>query len=245
MSINSDSAVPLYIQIKAYILKCIDEGVFPENSRIPSERQLAEQFDVSRLTVTKALNELALEGVLQARVGRGTFVRARKIDQQLNTLTGFTQDMAQRGQTAKSRVLQATIAEASHEVATALHLAEGAAVVFLERLRLADDEPIAIERASLPADRFPDILTRHNFQQESLYAVLQQEYACRMTSAYQRLNARLPNLDEQKHLKIAENVPILDITRTTYDGAEMALEYVRAIYRGDRYTFTAVLQYGD
>jgi GntR family transcriptional regulator len=100
-----DSPVPLYVQIKDYLRLNIQNGVFAVNERIPSERKLAEQFDVNRLTVSKALSELAQEGLIYSRVGKGTYVSPARIDQALQSLASFTEDMSSRGKKASSRVL--------------------------------------------------------------------------------------------------------------------------------------------
>ncbi len=237
-----DSPVPLYIQIKDYIRLNIQNGIFATNERIPSERQLADQFSVNRLTVSKALNELAQEGLIYSRVGKGTYVSPAKIDQALQSLTSFTEDMSKRGKRAASRVLHSAIEPASGEVAKELSILPGAEVVVLHRLRLADDQLIALERSHIIYALCPNILERHDFSRESLYQVLHDEYNLHMTFAQQTIEALVASEAEQDILEADPCTPILSITRVTFDDSEHPIEYVRSSYRGDRYKFRTVLR---
>jgi GntR family transcriptional regulator len=237
-----DSPVPLYIQIKDYIRLNIQNGLFATNERIPSERQLADQFSVNRLTVSKALNELAQEGLIYSRVGKGTYVSPAKIDQALQSLTSFTEDMSKRGKRAASRVLRAAVEPASEDVAKELSILPGAEVVALHRLRLADGQLIALERSHITYALCPNILERHDFSGESLYQVLREDYHLHMTYAQQTIEAHVASEAEMAVLEAGPCTPILSITRVTFDEAEHPIEYVRSSYRGDRYKFRTVLR---
>lgn len=236
------SQKPLYEQIKDYILLNIQSGMFQPDTRIPSERELSEQFSVSRMTVTKALADLTHAGVLYARVGKGTFVSPGRIDQQLEALTSFTEDMSRRGQQASSRVLMAREGQATEEVARYLGGPPGLPVVILQRVRLADEEPIALETCTLNAALCPRILERHDFARESLYGVLRGEYGIPMRYAEQTLEARAATESEARALEINPGSPILSILRVTYADEARPVELVRSAYRGDRYKFYAVLR---
>ena len=110
--LNANSAKPLYEQIKEYILQNVENGNFEPDTRIPSERELSKRFGVSRVTAGKAVKELVQAGVLYVRIGKGTFIHPKRFDQQIETLTSFTEEMAMRGQQATSRVLHAGIESA-------------------------------------------------------------------------------------------------------------------------------------
>jgi GntR family transcriptional regulator len=240
-----DSPVPLYVQVKEYVRLNIQNGVFAVNERIPSERQLAEQFGVNRLTVSKALNELAQEGLVYSQIGKGTYVSPAKIDQTLQSLTSFTEDMSSRGKAASSRVLCARVEPANEEVAKALSILRGAEVVVLHRVRLADGLPVALERSHIIYALCPGILDGHDFSRESLYRVLHDEYDLRLTHAHQTIEAVSAGDDERDALQTDADTPILSITRVTFDDSEQPIEYVRSSYRGDRYKFYTVLQHGQ
>jgi GntR family transcriptional regulator len=237
-----DSPIPLYVQIKDYIRLNIQNGIYRVNEKIPSERQFAEQFGVNRLTVSKALKELAQEGLLYSQVGKGTYVAPAKIDQALQTLTSFTQDMIGRGKHASSRVLYASIDPASGEIAKALSILRGAEVVVLYRVRLADGQVIALEKSHIIYALCPNILDHHDFSRESLYQVLRTEYDLQMTYAHQTIEAQIASEDELALLDAEPCTPILSITRVTHDVNDQPIEYVRSSYRGDRYKFYTVLR---
>ncbi len=125
-SLDRHSATPLYLQLKRLLEREIAAGALPPHSRVPSERELSEQFAISRMTVRQALTELIQEGRLYTSAGKGTFVAEPKIRQNLQSLTGFTEDMRQRGLTPRTRVLARQIVAATPSIAQSLRLAEGA-----------------------------------------------------------------------------------------------------------------------
>lgn len=236
------SPVPLYEQIKEYIRRNIQAGVYVVNARIPSERQLAEQFGVNRLTASKAINALIQEGALYTRVGKGTFVAPAKIDQALRSLTSFTQDMSNRGKTPASRVLYASVEPADDVIARALEVLPGTAIAVLQRVRLADDQPIALEKSHLVHALCPAILEQHDFNRESLYRVLREVYGLCLTYAHQTIEAAIAMHEEREALGADLGTPMLRITRITHDDRNRPVEYVCSAYRGDRYKFFTVLQ---
>src|SRR5690554_3980081 len=146
MTLDRDSTVPLYIQLKEHLRTQIEQGHYAAGARIPSERELAQAFHVSRMTARQALQLLATDGFIASRVGKGTFVLKPRIDQELLLLTSFTEDIRQRGMVPHSRVIVAAIEPADQEVAKKLQISEGTDVVFLSRVRMADEEPIAWEK---------------------------------------------------------------------------------------------------
>jgi GntR family transcriptional regulator len=191
MPLQRQSPDPLYIQVKEVMLDEIISGQYRPHDRLPSERELSTRFDVSRMTVRQALLDLVRDGAIYARVGKGTFVAAPKIDQQLRTLTSFSQDVRSRGGEPTSRVLEARETVASPEVAAALRLATGAPVLVLSRLRLADGVPLAIETTNLPLALCPDLFHDHNFAVESLYQVLRSDYGIEPAQGEQVIEAGL------------------------------------------------------
>jgi len=240
--VNHDSYTPKYVQIKEYILQSIQSGAYPHNSRIPSTRTLADQFEVNRLTVTKAIDELVQEGWLATSVGKGTFVAPAKIDQELLSLTSFTEDVRARGQKPSSLTLLALTQPVDRETASLLQLPTGAEVHILSRVRLADNKPIAIETSTLNAAVCPRLLEKHDFSKTSLYEVLWKDYGLTMAYAHQTLEAREPTSSECEALHITAHMPVLAVTRITYSGSDQPVEYVRSAYRGDRYKFKALLR---
>ena len=241
--INPDSATPLYVQIKDHILTNIQAGDYPVAKRIPSERKLAQEYNVSRLTVSKAIQELVREGYLVAHVGKGTFVSDGTIDAQLDTLMSFTEEMAQRGQHTYSRVLHCALVPASELIADQLEVARGTEIIELHRVRMTDNKPVALEKSNILAALCPDILERFDFTHESLYQVLRMTYDVHMTYGEQTMEARPAGAEVAAVLNITPESPVLHITRVTYTDEDRPFEYVRSAYRGDRYKFRAVLRH--
>lgn len=239
-SLKRQHPVPLYQQLAATLRARIESRKYHTPERLPSERELAVRFHVSRMTVRQAIDELAREGLVAGRVGKGTFIIEPKINQQLATLTGFTQDVARRRQNPSSRVVRAEPVPAAKEVASALELEAKARVYNLMRVRYANGSPLAIENAFLPEHLCPNLL-RHDFSSESLYEVLQAEYGWHLVRARQTMEARLASTEESRLLGLQHPTPILALERVTLVTQGFPIEYVRSAYRGDRYKFTALL----
>ncbi len=237
---NADPSTPLYTQIKDHLHAQIQQGIYAPGARLPSERELALEFGVSRMTARQALQELIQDGLAYSRVGKGTFVCPPKID--LTVLTSFSEESRQRGMTPGSRVLKAALAPADAATARWLQIAPGTEIVVLTRLRLANDRPLAIETAHLDHRLCPAILDRHDFARESLYEVLRQQYGWVMVWADQIIEARQPTHEECHLLEMDRQIPVLGLTRVTYDRQDRPIEFVTSVYRGDQYRLHAVLR---
>ncbi len=245
MKFQSDSSTPLYIQIKDHLQGQIQQGVYGAGDRLPSERELAQQFNVSRMTARQALQALAQDGFTYSRVGKGTYVSPLKFDQELRALTSFSEEMLQRGVVPTSRVLKAALEPADPDVAGRLQVAPGAELVVLSRVRLANGEPLALETAHLDHRLCPGILDRHDFSRESLYEVLRREYGWRLVRADQLIEARLPLPHERQALKLGKQTPVLSIIRVTFSHHNRPIECVASVYRGDQYQLRAELRCSD
>lgn len=241
MQLLHETAEPLYVQLKAVILAEIAAGRYQPHQRLPSERELCLTFQVSRMTVRQALIELAHDGAIYTRVGKGTFVAPPKIDQQLRSVSSFSEEMRGRGDQPSSRVLEAAATVAPLDVAAALALTPDAAVIMLARVRLADGTPLALETAYLPAARLPGLL-RHDFAVVSLYEVLEQEYRLTLIRAQQTIEAALATPHECSALQLAPPAAVLKMQRLTHAGDGVPVEYVLSTYRGDRYKLRSTLQ---
>lgn len=232
--------LPLYAQLRDTLRADLLNGRLRAHEQLPSERELCARFRVSRMTVRQALLDLAREGLIYSRAGKGTFAGEPKIDQHLRTLSGFSQDMRSRGSAPSSRVLEAKTERADTRLARILKLSPGDKVIVLSRVRLSDGIPLAIETAHLPAALCPNLL-RHDFARESLYAVLEREYGYRLTRAEQTIEAALARPREAALLQITLPAPVLVMERLTFTDQGVLIEYVHSIYRGDRYKFYSTL----
>jgi GntR family transcriptional regulator len=240
MRLRREAPDPLYVQLKEALVAGMRSGQYPAHQRLPSERELSEHYQVSRMTARQALVDLVRDGLIYTRAGKGTFVAEPKIDQQLRTVTGFSQDMRTRGARPANLVLEAKLIVAPAEVAAALRLPPNAEVILLARVRLADDVPLAVETAYLPAALCPNLL-RHDFAHESLYQVLEAEYGFRLSHAEQTIEARLASPREVELLALAPTAAVLRLERLTVRHDGVPVEYVTSAYRGDRYKLHTTL----
>lgn len=239
------SGLPKYRQIADQLSAEIAAGRLKAGDQIPPERTFAEDLGISRATVRMALRHLAERGMIEARVGQGTFVGAPVIQQQLSTLTGFTEEMERQGRRAGSIVTEASRRAPSSEAALALGLGPGAEVWHISRIRLADGEPVALETTEVVAEGTPDLLRKADFGRMSLYAVLQEQFGLRPASAEQTLAAAAADESVAVPLGIAIGAPVLRLTRLTRDAAGRPFEHVRSHYRGDAFVMKVRLDLGE
>jgi GntR family transcriptional regulator len=238
-------ATPKYRQVADRLAADITAGRLKAGDQIPPERAIAEDLGISRMTVRMAMRHLAERGMIEARVGQGTFVGAPVIQQQLSTLTGFTEEMERQGRRPGSIVTEASRRLPAPETALALGLPAGAEVWHIARIRLADGEPVALEITEVVADATPGLLDRADFGRTSLYAVLRDGYGLRPASAEQTLAAAAAESAVALPLGIAVGAPVLRLTRLTRDAGGRAFEHVRSVYRGDAFVMKVRLDLGD
>lgn len=243
---------PKYYRVKRHLLAGIDR--LPPGSPVPPERVLSAELGTSRTTVRQALAELVVEGRLERVQGRGTFVAAPKMAWPLQ-LTSYTEDVRAHGLNPTSRVIDVSHVGADPELAGLLDLRSGGRVWRIERLRLADGEPMAIEVTHLPARRFPNLRRRladrtHRADPAdpadrdaapSLYQVLEEGYGVRLGEAEQTIETVLAPPREARLLDVETGSPMLALTRLSRDTEARPVEWVRSVYRGDRYKFVARL----
>jgi GntR family transcriptional regulator, N-acetylglucosamine utilization regulator len=242
--LDRNSPIPLHSQLRSAIDRKIESGEWTPESQVPSERELCEQFQVSRITVRQALHQLVTDGRLIRIHGRGTYVATSPLKKQLLPLVGFSEDMAARGQRPGARVLRFESANASLAVAQALRLAAGESVLVLRRLRLANGRPMALETVYLPEQLLPGLLDE-SLEDRSLYQLLRQKYTIRPARAVQQWQAvPCPGADA-KLLDVRKGSPVLQIQRTTFDSEGRPFEYLESFFRGDRYVFQAELTNQD
>ena len=224
-------------QIRARVIALIRElGV---GQAIPSERRLSTELGVSRLTLRAALDELVREGYLVRRHGSGTFVSEPKIAQQL-TLTSFTEDMRRRGMVADSRTISLDNVHAGPQVARALNISPADRVFQIRRLRLADDAPMALETLHVPVSLVPG-LTAAQLEHASWYELLEDRYNVVIASGLQTIEPTVTNEEESELLSVPLHSPAFLFERTSQTPDGRMVEFVRSIYRGDRYRLVAEL----
>jgi GntR family transcriptional regulator len=200
---------------------------------LPGERQLAEECGVSRMTLRRALDDLARRGLVERRHGAGTFVARPRVAQPL-TATSFTEDMLRRGLKPSSRTVQSGTVAADAALAGRLEVPVGAPVLRARRVRLADDEPMAIEVLHVPDAVAPGLVAA-SLDNESFYAVLAGRYGHRVAAGVQTVEPVVTTRDDSAVLGVLSGSPALLMRRVSRDESGTVVEYVRAVYRGDRY----------
>ncbi|HEX7307749.1 GntR family transcriptional regulator [Lentzea sp.] len=227
-------------QVRDYLLELIE--THPAGAPIPAERVLCQQLSVSRPTVRSAVDELVNTGLLVRQHGRGTFVARAKITQEMVSATG-SMSLPRAGGTWSSRVLEHARIPAGARVGRRLHLSPAAEIHYIARLRLVDDEPMAVEHLHVPAAFAPG-LTLHDMESGDFYDRLR-EHGVHVSEAVQSIEPTVTNESEASILGVPEFAPALLFERLTTDAEGRYVEYVHSIYRGDRYRIVSRLTLGD
>ena len=235
----NDSLLPKHAQLRAALLKTIEDELQP-GAMIPSERDLTTRYDVSRATVRAAISSLVNEGRLTTVPGRGTVVTRPRVESNLH-LASFTQDMRQRGHRPSTEVLAAAIVQAGEATAKALGVNPGEPLWEIERLRLADDEPMAHEVSWYPEAVFPALGDED--LSGSIYAILEATYGVVITDAHQTTWAEQAGPTYAHLLEVAETAPVMVFDRVG-SSSEGPVEQTISRYRGDRYQLSMSLQRG-
>ncbi len=233
--INKSSPIPFYYQLESFIKDQINSGNLVPGDTIPSEREYAKAYGISRMTVRQAINSLVTEGLLYRKKGSGTFVANKKIEQPLQGLTSFTEDMKKRGMNPTSELIHFEIVPASINIAEELHIKEHAPVYEIKRIRLADGEPMALETNYLSANLVKGLT--EEVVNTSIYAYIEEKLNLEIAHAEQMIESIQASSEDAKLLKINKDYPMLYIKRNTFLQNGTPLELVKSHYRGDRYKF--------
>lgn len=235
MSLNQRSR-PKHAMLVEQLRNLVQETRDRGETCLPSERELGERFDVSRVTVRNALAELEEQGQIYRVQGKGAFVSEEKFRQPLSSLTSFTQDMDSQGMVSGARILSLETVPASRKTAQFLRVPEGSPLVFLRRLRTINCEPIAIENCYLPAHLGEAVRAKLQ-DNSSLYALLQQH--CHVTPVYADQTFEVGSLFPWEQTLFGEKAPpyAMCTTRLTFDQNDNPIEYVVSKYRADRYAY--------
>ncbi|MBS0398731.1 MAG: GntR family transcriptional regulator [Proteobacteria bacterium] len=233
--LDQSSTQPLYLQLQRALRAAIDNRILASDEALPAERDLAADFNVSRITVRKALAGLVSEGLLLRRQGAGNFVSAR-VEKNFSLLTSFSEDMRARGRKPHSVWLKRSAGTVTPEEALALRLSPGTPVYRFHRLRFADDTPMALEFATIVAAALPAL----DAVGDSLYVALERS-GQRPTRALQRLRAVLLTAEQAELLKAQPGDAGLLVERLGSLRDGRAVEFSQSYYRGDVYDFVAEL----
>jgi GntR family transcriptional regulator len=234
-----DFVVPKYYQVKKTIVEKINNEEFKIGEMIPSERELIAMFDVSRITVRKAVGELAQEGYLVKVQGKGTFVKDDSKGQSLFSITSCTQDIIRLGMVPTRKVLSGEVIPADMTRIRALNLFPGDKVFRLQRIYYADGEPINYTATYLPDKLFKGI-GKNDFSTVSLYETIEKIYGVAIVRAKRSIEAVLAHDEIPKYLQVDAGIPLLLFrctTRGIVNDRELPIETFKCFYRSDRFRF--------
>lgn len=235
------SGRPRHEQISDWLRDQIEEGVYTPNDQLPSESELGEKFEVSRITVRSALQTLENENRIYRRQGLGSFVSESEPRHGLVGLTDFAQDMAQAGlQAASEEVLHEQV-KASPHVAAKLQVGAGQRVVRLDRKRLGDGMPVAFDRTWLPMF-YGQLLEGHDLTEDTIYGILENEYEIPVLRGRYVIDATNANAALAAHLSVPEGHALLLIDRLSMTKGDRHLYFQRRYYRTDRIRYELELE---
>jgi len=236
--INKDSHIPIYYQLEVEIKELIRD--LNPGDPIHSEREFSEKYGISRMTVRQAINNLVSEGVLIRKRGKGTFVASPKLEQELTFMTSFSEDMKKRGLKPQTKILDFKSIPSTQSIAKKLNRKEGDWVYEVIRLRIADEIPMALETTYIPADLISGL--KEEILHASFYEYVDNTLDLKISHATQTVESTLAQGNESTSLGIKDGSPVLLMERIGYLENGMPFEYVKSIYRGDRYKFVLDLK---
>lgn len=232
--VDKNSRIPLYFQLMEKLIEKI-KNEYKTDEKLPSERKLCEMYDVSRITVRQALQELAQEGYIYKQHGKGTFVAPKPFTQSLVKMYSFTEEMKKIGKVPSTKVISFEGMAVDERMADKLQIAHYDKVFQIVRLRLADGEPLMYETSYIPKKYFPN-LTKEDIVTRPMYDVFREDYRTVVTKAIERFTATTIRKEEAKHLQIETDEVAMLIKRYAYHHDDL-IEYTVSIARGDKFDY--------
>ena len=241
-TINPNNILPRYYQLVNILRTKIEAGDWQPQEAIPSERQLELVYGVSRTTVRQAVGLLIRQGLIYQLHGKGTFVSPRKLQKGLVELTSFSEDMLNRGLQPGQHILEMGEVEVTEKIRQHLELSPDVKTVLrLERVRTGDGQPIGLQTSYLSLPKGASITREELEERGSLYAILQEKFNINLATADETLEVTVANPREALLLNVPEGSPLLLSERILWTNKRRAVEYVKILYRGDKYRYAVRL----
>lgn len=234
-SVDPNKNIALYQQVKDSLLKLIQNQVWRPHTLIPTEQELMETFKVSRTTIRQAINMLVQEGLLEKRQGKGTIVLQPKLVGNLGRLRGFAEEVLERGLIPHSQLIRAEFAAMLSFEKSMLQVPEHESVLIIERIRFANDMPIALERSCWP-EKIGQILMKYDLNSAKYYEILESNNIF-LKQAKEKISAINATLHEADLLGIRGGEALLEMTRLSYGIDGNPMEYTRTKFRSDQYSY--------
>lgn len=238
--LDKKSNVPLYIQLVQELKEEITQNL-RVGDKLPTEKEMEKKYDVSRMTVRSAIDELQNQGIVSKIQGKGTFVKQNKLVQNLGTIFSWTEEMQLKNYSTETLEKKIHRIAPSKKIRKELMLTEGESVICVERVRTINDEPIVILVTYLREKYIPGFFEA-GFAGESLYKVLESDYNIQLTVADEVISARNCTPIEAVRLNVEEDSAVLNVRRITYLETGAPFEVVDMIARGDKYHYLAHLE---
>jgi GntR family transcriptional regulator len=236
-TIDPYNALPKYSQLASILRQKIEDGEWSPRTSIPSERQLEVLYNISRTTIREAIDHLVRQGYLYREHGRGTFVSPQKLQKGLMELTSFSEDLLKRGIQPGQIIRSLEWVNAPGKIAQKLELPIATPVLRIERIRLGDNIPIGLQTSYLALPPEQTISEADMQDSGSLYRILQEKFNIIPSEADETLEVTLATPEEALLLEIPEGAPLLLSERVLFAQKRKPVEYVKILYRGDRYQY--------
>ena len=240
MRYDALNKIPLYYRLVEIIEDKIESGEWKKGERIPSERELCDIYKMSRITVRNALEELVRQGRLNKIQGKGTYVMGKSIIQNLGNVYSFSKEMEKQGKISGTKLIKRHIENAKNRIARKLGIEVGQKIVFIERVRYAEETPIMVEKTYFPADKF-EFLMDIDLDQVSLYKTLEEDYGVYIDQAVETFSACELQALECQLLNCNYPQYGLNVRRTSFSGNKIVC-YSSLVSKGDSFSFTVRLK---
>jgi len=240
-TIDKNSPLSYYYQLKQILIEMLDNRELEEDEKLPTEKELCERFNISRVTVRQALQELENEDYIYKIQGKGTFVSPKRLQQDLLKFYSFTNEMKKIGKTPSTKVLDFKIVEPDKKISDILKVNKGEQVYKFVRLRLSDNVPMMLETSYIPYNMFPGI-SKKSLEENPLYSILIDEYNTEFSKAEESFRATLLSEEEAEILNYVEGGSAILLERYTYDNNSKIIEYTKSVSRGDKFIYHVVLE---
>lgn len=233
--VDANNNIPLYLQVKDILVKRIQNQTWRSNTLISTEQKLMEEFNVSRTTIRQAINMLVQEGLLEKRQGKGTVVKPQKLAGNLGRLKGFAEEVLEKGLVPNSKLLRSRFTALLHHDKSMLQVSEEEKILIIERIRFADNMPIALERSCWP-EEIGQILMNHDLNTAQYYEILESNHIF-LKRAHVKISAINATLHEADMLGIRGGEAMLEMTRLSFGLDDRPIEYTKTKYRSDQYHY--------
>ncbi|MGD6872037.1 GntR family transcriptional regulator [Sutcliffiella horikoshii] len=235
---QSNKQIALYLQIKETLIQRIQEKIWLPNKLIPTEQELMKEFEVSRTTIRQAISMMVQDGLLERQQGRGTIVKSQQLVGSLGRLKGFAEEVLERGLTPYSQLIRAEFStDLYHE--KAMLQTDDKSILVIERIRFADNLPIAFERSCWPKS-IGEKLMKEELNQANFYQILEQN-GIALRKANEKISAMNATMHEADLLGIRAGEALIEMTRLSYGIDDKPIEYTRTKFRSDQYHYNVEL----